>query len=144
MKGSWFIFDKFQAHADWCRWRAPYWHGSHVMEDHSHANYHLSFRCCNGGESADVAKAAPAAQSPGPTGQPPAAAEAAKASDAPGASDSRPDAKMPSAANPPAEAAPKVDQHPLGAESPELAPGLTPGTPDSGSASGDAAGKGEE
>ena len=23
MKGSWFICDEFQAHADWCRWRAP-------------------------------------------------------------------------------------------------------------------------
>lgn len=47
MKGSWFIWDKFQAHEDWCRWRAPYWHGSKVMDDHSHHNYHLSFRCCN-------------------------------------------------------------------------------------------------
>jgi hypothetical protein len=46
MKGSWFIFDTFRAHEDWCRWRAPYWHGSRVMDDHSHANYHLSFRCC--------------------------------------------------------------------------------------------------
>ncbi len=46
MKGSWFIWDKFQAHEDWCRWRAPYWHGSRVMDDHSHHNYHLSFRCC--------------------------------------------------------------------------------------------------
>jgi formylglycine-generating enzyme required for sulfatase activity len=46
MKGSWFIFDKFRAHEDWCRWRAPYWHGSRVMDEHSHANYHLGFRCC--------------------------------------------------------------------------------------------------
>ncbi|MBF0442669.1 MAG: SUMF1/EgtB/PvdO family nonheme iron enzyme, partial [Oligoflexales bacterium] len=46
MKGSWFIWDKFQAHPDWCRWRAPYWHGSAVMIDHSHNNYHLGFRCC--------------------------------------------------------------------------------------------------
>jgi len=46
MKGSWFIFDTYQAHEDWCRWRAPYWHGSRVMDEHSHANYHLSFRCC--------------------------------------------------------------------------------------------------
>ena len=23
MKGSWFIFDKYYAHQDWCRWRAP-------------------------------------------------------------------------------------------------------------------------
>ncbi len=46
MKGSWFIFDSFRAHEDWCRWRAPFWHGSRVMDEHSHANYHLSFRCC--------------------------------------------------------------------------------------------------
>ncbi|WP_217909603.1 hypothetical protein [Desulfosediminicola flagellatus] len=46
MKGSWFIFDKYRAHEDWCRWRAPYWHGSRVMSDHSHHNYHLGFRCC--------------------------------------------------------------------------------------------------
>ncbi|HZT75340.1 MAG TPA: SUMF1/EgtB/PvdO family nonheme iron enzyme [Vicinamibacterales bacterium] len=46
MKGSWFIFDKYRAHPDWCRWRAPFWHGSRVMDEHSHANYHLGFRCC--------------------------------------------------------------------------------------------------
>ena len=46
MKGSWFIFDKYKAHEDWCRWRAPYWHGSRVMDSHSHENYHLGFRCC--------------------------------------------------------------------------------------------------
>lgn len=46
MKGSWFIFDKYRAHEDWCRWRAPYWHGSQVMSTGSHANYHLGFRCC--------------------------------------------------------------------------------------------------
>jgi len=46
MKGSWFIFDKYRAHEDWCRWRAPFWHGSRVMDSHSHANYHLGFRCC--------------------------------------------------------------------------------------------------
>ena len=46
MKGSWFIFDTYRAHEDWCRWRAPYWHGSRVMDAHSHANYHLGFRCC--------------------------------------------------------------------------------------------------
>jgi formylglycine-generating enzyme required for sulfatase activity len=46
MKGSWFVFDKFKAHEDWCRWRAPYWHGGRVMDEHSHANYHLGFRCC--------------------------------------------------------------------------------------------------
>lgn len=46
MKGSWFIFDTYRAHEDWCRWRAPYWHGTRVMDPHSHANYHLGFRCC--------------------------------------------------------------------------------------------------
>lgn len=46
MKGSWFIFDKFHAHQDWCRWRAPYWHGTTVMHPKSHHNYHLGFRCC--------------------------------------------------------------------------------------------------
>ncbi len=47
MKGSWFIFDTYRAHEDWCRWRAPFWHGSRVMDPHSHANYHLGFRCCS-------------------------------------------------------------------------------------------------
>lgn len=46
MKGSWFIWDKYRAHEDWCRWRAPYWHGSAVMSGSSHRNYHLGFRCC--------------------------------------------------------------------------------------------------
>ena len=46
MKGSWFIFDTYRAHPDWCRWRAPFWHGGPVMDAHSHANYHLGFRCC--------------------------------------------------------------------------------------------------
>ena len=46
MKGSWFIFDTYRAHEDWCRWRAPYWHGSRVMDAESHHNYHLGFRCC--------------------------------------------------------------------------------------------------
>jgi len=46
MKGSWFIFDRYRAHPDWCRWRAPFWHGSRVMSSGSHANYHLGFRCC--------------------------------------------------------------------------------------------------
>jgi len=46
MKGSWFIFDTFRAHEDWARWRAPFWHGTRVMDEHSHANYHLGFRCC--------------------------------------------------------------------------------------------------
>ena len=46
MKGSWFVFDTIRAHEDWCRWRAPFWHGTRVMDVQSHANYHLSFRCC--------------------------------------------------------------------------------------------------
>jgi hypothetical protein len=46
MKGSWFVFDAIRAHEDWCRWRAPFWHGTRVMDEHSHANYHLGFRCC--------------------------------------------------------------------------------------------------
>jgi hypothetical protein len=46
MKGSWFIFDTYRAHPDWCRWRAPFWHGSRVMDPQSHRNYHLGFRCC--------------------------------------------------------------------------------------------------
>jgi len=46
MKGSWFIWDKYRAHPDWCRWRAPFWHGTKVLSQESHANYHLGFRCC--------------------------------------------------------------------------------------------------
>lgn len=46
MKGSWFVFDTVRAHADHCRWRAPYWHGTPVRSEHSHRNYHLGFRCC--------------------------------------------------------------------------------------------------
>jgi formylglycine-generating enzyme required for sulfatase activity len=46
MKGSWFIFDVYRAHEDWCRWRAPYWHGTRVLAEDSHSNYHLGFRCC--------------------------------------------------------------------------------------------------
>ncbi len=46
MKGSWFVFDTYEAHPDWCRWRAPFWHGSRVMDPASHSNYHLGFRCC--------------------------------------------------------------------------------------------------
>lgn len=46
MKGSWFIFDKYQAHPDHCRWRAPFWHGTKITDPKSHANYHLGFRCC--------------------------------------------------------------------------------------------------
>lgn len=46
MKGSWFIFDSYRAHEDWCRWRAPFWHGTAVRDPESHHNYHLGFRCC--------------------------------------------------------------------------------------------------
>ncbi|MCA9619140.1 MAG: SUMF1/EgtB/PvdO family nonheme iron enzyme [Myxococcales bacterium] len=46
MKGSWFVFDQVKAHEDHCRWRAPYWHGTRVMNPKSHRNYHLGFRCC--------------------------------------------------------------------------------------------------
>ena len=46
IKGSWFVFDDIRAHEDWCPWRAPFWHGRRVTDSHSHANYHLGFRCC--------------------------------------------------------------------------------------------------
>jgi len=46
MKGSWFIFATTEAHPDDCRWRAPDWHGSAVVNPRSHSNYHLGFRCC--------------------------------------------------------------------------------------------------
>ncbi len=47
MKGSWFVFGKKTVpHLDDCRWRAPFWHGTKVMDLKSHANYHLGFRCC--------------------------------------------------------------------------------------------------
>ncbi len=45
MKGSWFIWDTIRAHPNWARWRAPFWHGSRVMDPASHRNYHLGFRC---------------------------------------------------------------------------------------------------
>jgi formylglycine-generating enzyme required for sulfatase activity len=48
MKGSWFFFGTYEAHLDDCRWRAPSWHLSKVMEINSHSNYHLGFRCCKG------------------------------------------------------------------------------------------------
>ncbi len=44
MKGSWFIFQRWVAHPDDCRWRAPAWHVE--KEGMNHANYHLGFRCC--------------------------------------------------------------------------------------------------
>jgi sulfatase-modifying factor enzyme 1 len=46
MKGSWFIFSHTEAHPDDCRWRAPDWHGSRILDPRSHGNYHLGFRCC--------------------------------------------------------------------------------------------------
>ncbi len=46
MKGSWFIFSTYEAHPDDCRWRAPDWHVTKLMDRNSHANYHLGFRCC--------------------------------------------------------------------------------------------------
>ena len=46
MKGSWFIFSRYEAHEDDCRWRAPDWHGSRITSFTSHSNYHLGFRCC--------------------------------------------------------------------------------------------------
>lgn len=46
MKGSWFIFQSYEAHEDDCRWRAFDWHGSRLMDPESHRNYHLGFRCC--------------------------------------------------------------------------------------------------
>ena len=45
MKGSWFIWDRVRAHPHWSRWRAPFWHGSRVLDRRSHRNYHLGFRC---------------------------------------------------------------------------------------------------
>lgn len=47
MKGSWFIFNSYEAHIDDCRWRAPGWHGGWVKSKDSHRNFHLGFRCCN-------------------------------------------------------------------------------------------------
>ncbi len=46
MKGSWFIFQSYEAHEDDCRWRAWDWHGTTLMDKESHRNYHLGFRCC--------------------------------------------------------------------------------------------------
>ena len=46
MKGSWFVFQREEAHEDDCRWRAKDWHPSKVMAVESHSNYHLGFRCC--------------------------------------------------------------------------------------------------
>ncbi|MGA1825560.1 MAG: hypothetical protein ACMUIP_12950 [bacterium] len=38
MKDSWFIFDSYKAHEDWCRWRAPFWHGSRMINPAGHHN----------------------------------------------------------------------------------------------------------
>jgi hypothetical protein len=46
MKGSWFIFDRDEAHDDDCHWRAPDWHATKLLSPSSHSNYHLGFRCC--------------------------------------------------------------------------------------------------
>ena len=46
MKGSWFIFAHEEPHEDDCRWRAKDWHPSALMDEDSHRNYHLGFRCC--------------------------------------------------------------------------------------------------
>jgi len=46
MKGSWFAFDSTQPHEDDCRFRAPPWHLTRVVDKNSHRNYHLGFRCC--------------------------------------------------------------------------------------------------
>lgn len=48
MKGSWFVFAHFRddPHPSDCRWRASDWHPSKVMDEASHRNYHLGFRCC--------------------------------------------------------------------------------------------------
>jgi sulfatase-modifying factor enzyme 1 len=55
MKGSWFIFSHYEAHEDDCRWRAPDWHATRVMDTQSHGNYHLGFRCCKSIEPQTVA-----------------------------------------------------------------------------------------
>jgi len=47
MKGSWFIFEREEAHEDDCRWRAPDWHVTRIDDKNSHRNYHLGFRCCS-------------------------------------------------------------------------------------------------
>jgi formylglycine-generating enzyme required for sulfatase activity len=46
MKGSWFIFQRTDAHEDDCRWRALAWHAGKLMAKDAHFNYHLGFRCC--------------------------------------------------------------------------------------------------
>jgi formylglycine-generating enzyme len=63
MKGSWFIFSRYEAHEDDCHWRAPDWHPSAVKSSHSHGNYHLGFRCCKSLEAEPtVASTGPASR----------------------------------------------------------------------------------
>lgn len=57
MKGSWFTFAEFEAHEDDCRWRAPDWHGTRILDPKSHQNYHLGFRCCKDLPPADPSAA---------------------------------------------------------------------------------------
>ena len=60
-KVSCFTFQKYAVHEDDCRWRAPDWHVTKVMNPKSHQNYHLGFRCCK-----DVPAAGPAGKDPAP------------------------------------------------------------------------------
>ncbi len=55
MKGSWFIFEREEAHEDDCRWRAPDWHVTRIDDTNSHRNYHLGFRCCRDLETSSIA-----------------------------------------------------------------------------------------
>jgi sulfatase modifying factor 1 len=55
MKGSWFIFEREEAHEDDCRWRAPDWHVTPIDDTNSHRNYHLGFRCCRDLEASSAA-----------------------------------------------------------------------------------------
>jgi formylglycine-generating enzyme required for sulfatase activity len=61
MKGSWFIFQMYEAHPDDCRWRARNWHGSAINARGSHRNYHLGFRCCK-----NIGDGTPAPKDAGP------------------------------------------------------------------------------
>jgi hypothetical protein len=65
MKGSWFIFEREEAHVDDCRWRAKDWHPSALMDEESHRNYHLGFRCCK-----DVPDGRPHPAAPAPSPAP--------------------------------------------------------------------------
>jgi hypothetical protein len=60
MKGSWFVFQREEAHEDDCRWRAKDWHPSKLAAVESHRNYHLGFRCCGDvGDAPDAGAEAP-------------------------------------------------------------------------------------